>query len=60
MERLILTMPIAPYSKFSIGKMSTPILAEALAKKMGGEFYLAVNLLDSYKNREISRINRSL
>lgn len=54
MGRLILTMPIAPYSKFSIGKMSTPILGQALAKKTGGEFCLAVNLLDSYKKRDIA------
>jgi len=55
MERLVLTMPISPYSKFSIGKMSTPILADALAKKLGGEFCLAVNLLDSYNNREMNQ-----
>ena len=54
MERLILTMPIAPYKKFSIGKMSTPILAEALAKKLGAEFHIATNLLDSYNKREIT------
>ena len=53
MERIIMTMPIAPYNKFSVGKMSTPILAETLAKKMDCKFILAVNLLDSYKNRDI-------
>lgn len=53
MKSLILTMPIAPYSKFSIGKLSTPVLAETLAKKMNAKFVLAVNLLDSYKDRDI-------
>lgn len=60
MERIVLTMPIAPYHKFSIGKMSTPILAEALAKKIGGEFHLAVNLLDSYHKREITQYQNLL
>lgn len=53
MERIVLTMPIAPYSNFSVGRMSTPILAESLAKKIGGSFQLAVNLLDSYNERNI-------
>lgn len=60
MERIVLTMPIAPYQKFSVGKMSTPILGEALAKKIGAEFHLAVNLLDSYKTREITGYQRLL
>ena len=42
MERIIMTMPIAPYKTFSVGKMSTPILAETLAKKMNCKFILAV------------------
>ena len=53
MERIVLTMPITPYSKFSIGKMTTPILAETLAKKMNALFILSVNLLDSYKERNL-------
>ena len=60
MERIVLTMPIAPYQKFSIGKMSTPILGEALAKKIDGEFHLAVNLLDSYKKREVEEYQKLL
>ena len=53
MNKMVITLPIAPYKNFSIGKLSTPILAEALAKKIDGKFYLAVNLLDSYKERNI-------
>lgn len=54
MEVIVITMPIAPYNKFSVGKLSTPILAEALAKKMQAKFIIAVNLLDSYKERDIN------
>ena len=60
MERIIMTMPIAPYKTFSVGKMSTPILAETLAKKMNCKFILAVNLLDSYKNRSIDEYKKLL
>lgn len=51
MERLVITMPIAPYEKYSLGKMTTPILAETLSKIMNAKFILSVNLLDSYKTR---------
>lgn len=53
MERLIITMPIAPYSNFSVGKLVTPVLGEMLAKKLNAKFIMSVNLLDSYKKREI-------
>lgn len=53
MERLVITMPIAPYKKFSLGKMSTPILAKSLATKLNAKYILAVNTLDSYKEREL-------
>ena len=53
MERLVITMPIAPYKKFSVGKMSTPILAKSLATKLNAKYILAVNTLDSYKEREL-------
>ena len=46
-------MPIAPYQKFSVGKMSTPILAKSLATKLDAKYILAVNALDSYKAREL-------
>ena len=51
MERLVITMPIAPYEKYSLGKMTTPILAETLSKIINAKFVLSVNLLDSYKIR---------
>lgn len=60
MERIIITMPIAPYDKFSIGKLTTPILAETLAKKMHAKFILSVNLLDSYKERNIESYQQLL
>lgn len=60
MEKLIITMPIAPYKTFSVGKMTTPILAETLAKKMNGKFILAVNILDSYKNRSLDEYKKLL
>ncbi len=46
-------MPIAPYKKFSVGKMSTPILAKSLATKLDAKYVLAINALDAYKERDI-------
>lgn len=60
MEKIVITMPIAPYSDFSVGKMSTPILAEMLAKKMKAKFVLSVNMLDSYKKRNIEQYQKLL
>ena len=54
MERLVITMPISPYKKFSVGKMSTPILAQALATKLDAKYVLAVNQLDSYHERSLT------
>ena len=50
-ERLIITLPINPYDKMSVGKMSTPILGESLAKSLGGKFVMSINLLSSYEQR---------
>lgn len=60
MEKIILTMPISPYKNFSIGKMTTPILAETLAKKMNAKFIMAVNILDSYKDRNFEEYEKLL
>lgn len=60
MDKIIITMPIAPYKNFSVGKMTTPILAQTLAKKMNAKFILAVNLLDSYKERTIDEYKQLL
>lgn len=60
MERLVLTMPIAPFSSYSLGKLSTPVLAEALAKKIGGQCCLAINMLSSYQNRDIGEYEKIL
>lgn len=60
MGKIIITMPIAPYNNFSVGKMSTPILAETLAKKMNAKFILSVNMLDSYKERNIEKYKNLL
>lgn len=59
-NRLVMTMPIAPYDSFSIGKLSTPILAKSLSHKLCANYLLAVNCLDSYKNREIETYQRLL
>lgn len=53
MKRIVITMPISPYQTYSVGKMSSPILATSLAKKMNAECILSVNLFDSYKMREL-------
>lgn len=54
MEKLIITMPIAPYDDFSVGKLVAPVLGEMLAKKLDADFIMSVNLLDSYKQRNIA------
>lgn len=51
MDRLIITLPINPYGKMSVGKMTTPILGESLAKSMNSQFVMSVNLLSSYDDR---------
>lgn len=51
-DRLIITLPISPYDKMSVGKMTTPILGESLAKSMDCNFIMAINVLNSYKNKK--------
>lgn len=51
-DRLIVTLPIAPYAEMSVGKMTTPILGESLAKSMNCKFIMSINLLSTYQNRE--------
>lgn len=51
-DRLIITLPVAPYSEMSVGRMSTPILGESLAKSMNCRFIMSVNVLSTYQNRE--------
>jgi len=51
-DRLIITLPVAPYSKMSVGKMTTPILGESLAKSMNCKFVMSVNMLSTYQQRE--------
>lgn len=51
-ERLIITLPIAPYSKMNVGKMTTPILGESLAKSMNSKFIMSVNMLSTYQERD--------
>lgn len=51
-DRLIITLPIAPYSSMSVGRMTTPILGESLSKSMNGKFVMSINLLSTYQNRE--------
>lgn len=51
-DRLITTLPIGPYDKFSVGKMTTPILGESLAKSMDCQFVMSLNLLDCYTTRD--------
>lgn len=51
-DRLIITLPVAPYSKMSVGKMTTPILGESLAKSMDCKFVMSINMLSTYQKRE--------
>lgn len=51
-DRLIITLPVAPYSKMNVGKMTTPILGESLAKSMNCKFVMSVNMLSTYQQRD--------
>lgn len=56
-DRLIITLPVAPYSSMSVGRMITPILSESLSKSMNGKFVMSINLLSTYQNRESEGFN---
>ena len=60
MNRLVITMPIAPFSSYSLGKLSTPVLADTLAKKIGGSCCLAINSLSSYQSRDVDGYKKLL
>lgn len=51
-DRLIITLPVAPYSEMSVGKMTTPVLGESLAKSMDCKFVMSINLLSTYQKRD--------
>lgn len=51
-DKLIITLPVAPYSPLSVGKMTTPILGESLAKTMNAKFVMSLNLLSTYQKRD--------
>lgn len=51
-DRLVITLPISPYDKLSVGKLTTPILGESLAKSMNCKFVMAINVLNSYNNKD--------
>ena len=53
-DRIIISMPISPYDKMSVGKMTTPILGESISKSMNCKFIMAINVLNSYKNKSYS------
>lgn len=50
-DRLIITLPVNPYDKMSVGRMTTPILGESLGKSMNSRFIMSVNVLSSYEKR---------
>ncbi len=53
-NRLIISLPVKPYAKMSVGRMTTPILGESLAKSFDGNFVMSINDLSSYDTRESS------
>ena len=52
-NRTIITLPVNPYGKMSVGRMTTPILGESLGKSMDSQFIMSVNLLSSFEKRTI-------
>lgn len=53
-DRMIISLPISPYDKMSVGRMTTPILGESISKSMNCKFIMAINVLNSYKNKNYS------
>ncbi len=52
MSRAIITLPLSPLKSHELGRMTTPIVGDALSRILNAKFYLSINLLDSYKNRD--------
>ena len=57
-DRMIISLPISPYDKMSVGRMTTPILGESISKSMNCKFIMAINVLNSYKNKNYSGFMR--
>jgi len=55
-DRLVITLPVAPYGELHVGRMSTPILGESIAKSMNCKFIMSINTLDCYKDRDAKKL----
>ena len=53
MTRAIITLPLSPIKAHELGRMTTPIVGNTLAEMLNANFYLSVNVLDSFKDRTI-------
>lgn len=51
-ERAVITLPLSPLKSYEFARLVTPVIGETISKQIGANFYLAVNLLDSFKERE--------
>lgn len=50
---VVATLPIKPQEKASVGRVTAPIVAEFVSKKIGCDFTFSVNTLHSYEERSI-------
>lgn len=50
-ERAVITLPLSPKKSEELGRLVTPVVGETISKAINGNFYLCVNLLDSYSDR---------
>ena len=53
MTKAIITLPLSPIKADELGRMTTPIVGNAIAHMLDANFYLSVNLLDSFKDRTL-------
>lgn len=51
MSRAVITLPLSPLKNHEFSRLVSPIIGETLSKELGANFYLALNLLDSFKDR---------
>jgi len=50
-EKAVITLPLSVMKSNELGRFVSPIVGEVISKGIKGDFYLCLNLLDSYNNR---------
>lgn len=52
MNRAVITLPLSPRKYYELARFTVPIIGDTLASMLGANFYLGINALDSYHNRQ--------